>query len=51
MQNNVASKIIVENFDQLKNVLKEETDAEDWLEKARTIASENENSPLKDLIG
>ncbi|MCQ2106498.1 MAG: KAP family NTPase [Fibrobacter sp.] len=51
LEDNVASKIIAENFDQLKNVLKEETDAEDWLEKARTIASENENSPLKDLIG
>ena len=50
LENDSAAKIIADNFDLIKSLFDEESESEDWINKAKEIANSRENYPLKGLV-
>lgn len=51
LENDSAAKIIADNFDLIKSLFDEESESDDWLNKAKEMANSRENYPLKGLVG
>ncbi len=50
LEDDSAAKIIADNFDLIKSLFDEESESEDWLNKAKEMANSRENYPLKGLV-
>jgi hypothetical protein len=50
LENDSAAKIIADNFDLIKSLFDEESESDDWLNKAKETANNRDDYPLKGLV-